>query len=239
MQKPCGSAWGRSGGRMPETIALRRPEPRSLVRAMKEYRPPLGCRDGLRLDFNENTIGSSPAVREVLRKISAGDLTRYPERAPVEAQVAEHLGLAAEQVVLTNGVDEGIHVLFQTFLEAGDDLVLPVPTYTMYEVYASATDARIVTVQAANDLQFPYDGLRAAVRARTKIIAIANPNSPAGSIASREQIAELARLAPQAIIFVDEAYYDFCGKTVLGLLDGLPNLVVARTFSKAYGLAGL
>ena len=224
---------------MPETIALMRPEPRSRVRAMKEYRPPLGCRDGLRLDFNENTIGSSPAVREVLRKISAGDLTRYPERAPVEAQVAEHLGLAAEQVVLTNGVDEGIHVLFQTFLEAGDDLVLPVPTYTMYEVYASATDARIVTVQAANDLQFPYDGLRAAVRARTKIIAIANPNSPAGSIASREQIAELARLAPQAIIFVDEAYYDFCGETVLGLLDGLPNLVVARTFSKAYGLAGL
>ena len=72
-----------------------------------------------------------------------GDLTRYPEREPVEAVVAAHLGFAPEQVVLTNGVDEAIHVLFETFLEAGDELLLPVPTYTMYEVYASATDARV------------------------------------------------------------------------------------------------
>ena len=126
---------------------------------MKEYHPPLGNRDAMRLDFNENTIACSPKVREVLGRISAGDLTRYPERAPVERIVAEHLGVAPEQVVLTNGVDEAIHVLFETFLDAGDELLLPVPTYTMYEVYASATDARVVTVQAGEDLQFPFERL--------------------------------------------------------------------------------
>ena len=146
---------------------------------------------------------------------------------------------APEQVALTNGVDEAIHVLFETFLDAGDELLLPVPTYTMYEVYASATDARVVAVQAADDLQFPFERLLAAITPRTKIIAIANPNSPSGSVATREQILELAQRAPHAVVLVDEAYFHFYGETVIDLVGTVPNLIVARTFSKAYGLAGL
>lgn len=215
------------------------PAPRARVRAMKEYHPPLGKRDALRLDFNENTVACSPAVRAVLTGIAAGDLTRYPEREPVEAIVAAHLGIAAEQVALTNGVDEAIHVLFEAFLDAGDELLLPVPTYTMYEVYASATDAKVITVQSADDLQFPFERLVAAITAKTKIIAIANPNSPAGSIATRAQIIEIAERAPHAVVLVDEAYYHFYGESVIDLIASYPNLVVARTFSKAYGLAGL
>ena len=215
------------------------PAPRIRVRQMKEYHPPLGCRDALRLDFNENTLACSPRVREVLGQISAGALTRYPEREPVEAMVAAHLGLNAAQVALTNGVDEAIHVLFEAFLEAGDELLLPVPTYTMYEVYVSATDARAVSVQAADDLQFPYERLLAAITPRTKVIAIANPNSPSGSVATRVQLLEIARRAPQAVVLVDEAYFHFYGETVIDLVGAVPNLMVARTFSKAYGLAGL
>jgi histidinol-phosphate aminotransferase len=206
---------------------------------MKEYHPPLGCRDALRLDFNENTLACSPAVRNVLAGISAGDLTRYPERESVEAMVAAHLGLASAHLALTNGVDEAIHVLFEAFLDAGDELLLPVPTYTMYEVYASATDARVITVQADDNLQFPFQRLAASISPRTKIIAIANPNSPSGTLATRAQILELAHLAPQAIILVDEAYFHFCGETVIDLIGKSSNLMVARTFSKAYGLAGL
>jgi histidinol-phosphate aminotransferase len=206
---------------------------------MKEYHPPLGCRNALRLDFNENTLACSPKVREVLGSISAGSLTRYPEREPVEAIVAAHLGVDAGQLALTNGVDEAIHVLFETFLEAGDELLLPVPTYTMYEVYASATDARAVAVQAADDLQFPFERLLAAISPRTKIIAIANPNSPSGSVATRAQLLEIAKRAPHAVLLVDEAYFHFHGETAMDLVGSVPNLVVARTFSKAYGLAGL
>ena len=223
------------------TVELTPPQvaPRARVQAMKEYHPPLGCRDALRLDFNENTVACSPKVREVLGRISAGSLTRYPERAPVEAIVAAHLGLAPEQVALTNGVDEAIHVLFETFLEEGDELLLPVPTYTMYEVYASATDARVVTVLAEDDLRFPFKRLLTAITPRTKIIAIANPNSPSGSAATRSQLLEIAECAPHAVLLVDEAYFHFYGETVIDQVGVIPNLIVARTFSKAYGIAGL
>ncbi|MGD0940454.1 MAG: histidinol-phosphate transaminase [Terracidiphilus sp.] len=224
---------------MAEITASTIPAPRARVQAMKEYHPPLGDRNTMRLDFNENTVACSPKVQEVLGRISAGSLTRYPERTPVEAIVATHLGLQAAQVALTNGVDEAIHVLFEAFLEEGDELLLPVPTYTMYEIYASATDARTVAVQAADDLMFPFEPLLAAITPRTKIIAIANPNSPSGSAATRAQLLEIAARAPQAALLVDEAYFHFHGETVIDLVSTVPNLFVARTFSKAYGLAGL
>ena len=224
---------------MTEAATAVRPAARLRVQAMKEYHPPLGSRDLLRLDFNENTLACSPRVREVLAGISAGALTRYPEREPVEAIVAHHLGLESAQVALTNGVDEAIHVLFEAFLEAGDELLLPVPTYTMYEVYASATDARVVAVQAAEDLQFPFERLLEAIAPKTKIIAIASPNSPSGTVATRAQLLELAQRAPHAVLLVDEAYFHFHGETVIDQVGKVPNLIVARTFSKAYGLAGL
>jgi histidinol-phosphate aminotransferase len=222
-----------------EAVTTLHPIPRARVRAMMEYHPPLGSRDALRLDFNENTLACSSRVREALARISMGDLTRYPQREPVEAIVVAQLGLDPQQLALTNGVDEAIHVLFETFLEAGDELLLPVPTYTMYEVYASATDARVVPVLAAGDLKFPFERLLAAITPQTKIVAIANPNSPSGSVATREQLIEIASRAPRAVVLVDEAYFHFHGETVIDLIATIPNLVVARTFSKAYGLAGL
>ena len=206
---------------------------------MPEYHPPLGNRDSLRLDFNENTLACSPAVLAAIQNLSAADLTRYPERGPIEALAATHLGLSPEQVILTNGVDEAIHILCQAFLDHGDELLLPVPTYTMYEIYASATDATTRRVQAGADFRFPLEALLAAITPRTKLIAIANPNSPTGSVCTREQILAIAEAAPHAVVLVDEAYFHFYGQTVMDLIGKLPNLIVARTFSKAYGLASL
>ena len=213
--------------------------PRARVLAMPEYHPPLGNRDRLRLDFNENTLACSPAVKTALENISAADLTRYPEREPVEGLAASYLGLRSDQVILTNGVDEAINVLCQAFLDREDELLLPVPTYTMYEIYASATDATLRKVQAGADFQFPFESLMNAINAKTRMIAIANPNSPTGSVATREQILAIANAAPRAVILVDEAYYHFYGESVIDLVGKIPNLVVARTFSKAYGLAGV
>jgi histidinol-phosphate aminotransferase len=213
--------------------------PRAAVLRTKEYHPPLGSRDGVRLDFNENTFACSPRVLEVLDKISRSDLTKYPEREPVEKLVAQSLGRKAAQVLLTNGVDEAIHVLCQTYLDAGDEFLLPVPTYSMYEVYGSSTDAKMVFVQAEGDFAFPSDALLRRITPATKLIAIANPNSPTGRVVSRETIVEVLERAPHAIVLVDEAYYHFYGETVMDLVGRVPNLVVTRTFSKAYGLAGL
>lgn len=218
------------------------PQPRAIVRAMKEYHPPLGGRDVLRLDFNENTFACSPQVKEALARITTGDLTRYPERSPVEALVAQHLQLPPEQVLLTNGVDEAIHVLCQAYLDERSEILLPVPTYSMYEVYASATGATILPIQSDRaGFAFPCQQVLAAITPRTRLIALANPNSPTGTALHRDQILAIARQAPQAIVLADEAYFHFFGESVLDQVGNAeyPNLVVARTFSKAYGLAGL
>lgn len=220
-------------------MKIQGPQPSSTVRRMKDYHPPLGDRSGLRLDFNENTFACSPRVIEALGRISRGDLTRYPEREPVEARVAAHLGLPPHQVLLTNGVDEAIHVLCQTYLDTGTEILIPVPTYTMYEVYASATAARVITVPAEDGFRFPLRALLDAITPATRLIAIANPNSPTGQTASRSDLLRLIDAAPHAAILIDEAYFHFDGETVLDLIDRVPNVIVARTFSKAYGLAGL
>ncbi len=209
------------------------------MRNIKEYHPPVAGRDGLRLDFNENTVACSPRVLEALHNVTAADLTRYPERYAVEALVANLLGLQPSQVLLTNGVDEAIHVLCQAFLDRGDAMLLPVPTYSMYEVYATAAEAQVDAIMAGPGFCFPLKAILDAIHPRTRLIAIANPNSPTGAAISRADILKVAEHAPQAVVLVDEAYFHFFGETVIDLIGSVPNLVVARTFSKAYGLAGL
>lgn len=215
------------------------PQPRDLIRRMKDYHPPLGDRSGVRLDFNENTFACSPKVLETLGRVSRAELTMYPERGHVERIAAAHLVLKPEQVLLTNGVDEAIHVLCQTYLGQADEMLLPVPTYSMYAVYASGTDAKLVEVQAGEDFRFPLEALLAKITPATKLIAIANPNSPTGQAVRREDLLRILEAAPQAAVLIDEAYFHFHGQTVMDLVGRVPNLIVARTFSKAYGLAGL
>ena len=116
----------------PETSVLQKLRPRSAVERMHEYHPPLAGRDGLRLDFNENTLAPSPRVQHVLQRIAADTLTKYPERHHVEQIVAKHFGLAEDAVLLTNGVDEAIHLICETYLELQDEVVIVTPTFSMY-----------------------------------------------------------------------------------------------------------
>jgi histidinol-phosphate aminotransferase len=213
--------------------------PREAVRTLPSYHPPLAGRDGLRLDFNENTIGCSPRVLERLRRMGGEELARYPERGPVEVKVAEFLGVQAEEVLLTNGVDEAIHLLCATYLQAGDEALIVVPTYSMYRIYMMAAGATVIGVPADNDFRFPVAKVCERITSRTRLIAIANPNNPTGSIATQDELMTVARSAPDAAVLVDEAYFEFCGQTVITARSALPNLFVTRTFSKAYGLAGL
>jgi histidinol-phosphate aminotransferase len=211
---------------------------RDAVLKMKEYHPPLSGRDGLRLDFNENTSGCSPRVMSKLRTIVEDQLTRYPEREPVEQKAAAFFGAKPSQLLLTNGVDEAIHLLCETFLEAGDEVIIPVPTFSMYELYAQQTGATVVTVQANANFAFPTAPLLSAISPRTKMIAIASPNNPTGAVISRADLIQILKSAPQAVVLLDEAYYDFYSITMISELSRFANLFIARTFSKAYGLAG-
>jgi histidinol-phosphate aminotransferase len=212
---------------------------REAVRNLPTYHPPLGGRKGLRLDFNENTVGCSPRVLARLRELSADEIACYPERDPFEAAVAAHLGIKPNELLLTNGVDEAIHLLCETFLEPSDEALIVVPTFAMYEISAAATGARVLAVPAGANFRFPTKDVLGKVSMRTRLIAVANPNNPTGAVVEAGDLLEIARQAPQAAILVDEAYFEFYGKTMLGQWRDLPNVFVARTFSKAYGMAGL
>jgi histidinol-phosphate aminotransferase len=224
-------------------------EAREAVRNLQAYRPPLAGRSGLRLDFNESTVGCSPRVLARLRSLDSELLARYPEREPVEKQIADFLGLDPAQVLLTNGVDEAIHLLCSTYLDPGDEALIVVPTFAMYAIFARAEGAHIVEVRAGDNFMFPSQILLAQLSERTRLIAVANPNNPTGAVAACDVLLQIAREAPHAAVLVDEAYFEFHGETLIDqtLIDksgidksgGIENLFVARTFSKAYGLAGL
>jgi histidinol-phosphate aminotransferase len=214
-------------------------EAREAVRKLPTYHPPLSGRNGLRLDFNENTVGCSPQVLARLREITAEEIARYPERAPVEAIVADYLRIASGELLLTNGVDEAIHLLCETFLQPDDEVLIVVPTFAMYEIAAAATGARVIQVPTGTNFQFPASDLLSRITPRTRLITLANPNNPTGSVALPAALIEIARRAPEAAILIDEAYFEFYGETLMGQWRDLPNIFVARTFSKAYGLAGL
>ena len=213
--------------------------PRRAVLVMPEYHPPLAGRDVLRLDFNENTFAASPRVIERLRQTTGEGLTKYPEREGVERIVATHFGLRPEQVLLTNGVDEAIHLVCTAFLEEDDEALIMTPTFFMYDVSVGMMTANLRRVQADATLEFPYARFMEAITPRTKLIMVASPNNPTGAVVAREQLLAICAAAPQAVVMVDEAYFHFFGETVLGDIAAVPNLMVARTFSKAYGLANL
>ena len=213
--------------------------PRKAVLEMPEYHPPLAGRTALRLDFNENTFGASPRVIERLRLVTAEGLTKYPEREPAERIVAKHFGLQGEQVVLTNGVDEAIHLMCCAFLEPEDEALIATPSFFMYDVSVQMMTPNLRKVQADSSLEFPFDRFMAAITGRTKLIIVASPNNPTGAVVGREHLLAIAAAAPQAVLMVDEAYYHFDGASVMDDLATVRNLIVARTFSKAYGLANL
>ncbi len=212
---------------------------REAIQGLKEYHPPLSGRTGLRLDFNENTECPSPRVLERLRALDAEQLARYPERESVERIVAQFLRLNPPEVLLTNGVDEAIYLLCQTYLEAGNEALVVVPTFAMYELLAAGAGARVIPVPALEGFRFPTQSLLSRLSPATRFIAIANPNNPTGAVASASDILLVARTATNAAVLVDEAYFEFYRQTLLPEIRCTPNLFVARTFSKAYGMAGL
>ena len=214
--------------------------PRKAVLAMPEYHPPLAGREALRLDFNENTFAPSPRVMERLATMTAEDLTKYPERSPVEEIVAAKYGLTPDQVLLTNGVDEAIHLMCVAFLDAGDEALICTPGFFMYDVSMEMmAPGGLRRVQSDETLAFPFERMMAAITPKTRLIIVASPNNPTGAVVKREQLLALAAAAPEAVMMVDEAYFHFFGETVFGDVGTVPNLIVARTFSKAYGLANL
>lgn len=214
-------------------------KPRECIAALEAYQSPITSRVGLNLDLNENAAGCSPRVLARLRALTAREVALYPEREGGERRVADFLGVQADQVLLTNGIDDGLYLLTATYLGSGDEMLFADPTFVMYPFCGRAAGGHLVRVQSGEDLALPADGLLANISPRTRLIMIANPNNPSGMVAARADLLRILEAAPDAAVLVDEAYFEFGGETLIPELPRYPNLFIARTFSKVYGLAGL
>lgn len=218
-------------------------EPRFAIRNMRPYSPPTSGRAAFeRLDFNENTVGCSPAVLAALQGLSAADLAVYPDYEEVLGRLSGFFGVDGSQLVLTNGTDEAIQLVVNTYVEPGDEVIVLTPTYAMYRFYAEVAGARVVEVplvDTGREFVVDLEAVLATVSDRTKAVFLPNPNNPTGNVIPQDVALEIVRACPEAAVLVDEAYFEFYGETVLGRVSEFGNLFVSRTFSKAYGLAGL
>ncbi|HLI86112.1 MAG TPA: histidinol-phosphate transaminase [Bryobacteraceae bacterium] len=217
-------------------------KPRPAVLAMKPYSPPTAGRAGkLRLDFNENTVGCSPRVVEALRRgLDAGALSVYPEYHEAKTEIAEYFRVDPSQFVFTNGTDEAIQVFLNTYVDAGQHVLLLKPSYAMYRFYAEVAGAHVCEIEYPQpDMEFPLETVLRAITPETRAVIVANPNNPTGTGASVLAIERILHRARKAVVLVDEAYYEFSGITALGEIERVPNLFVSRTFSKVFGMAAM
>ncbi len=216
--------------------------PRPAVERMAPYLPPTAGREGkLRLDFNENTTGCSPRVLAALKRLASREkLAVYPEYGEARARLAAFFGVSPGELLFTNGTDEAIQVLINTYVDRGDPVLLLKPSYAMYRFYAELAGAALSEVSyRAGSLAFPLEELLEALTPQTRAVLIANPNNPTGTAVELAGLRRILQKAENAAVLVDEAYFEFSGITALGLLGEYPNLFVSRTFSKVYGMAGL
>ena len=219
------------------TLAV--PVRRSVAR-MRAYHPPLEDRtDKMRLDFNENPIGCSPAVRKALAKLRAADISAYPEQDSVKRRLAKFFGVYAEEMLLTNGTDEALSLIVNTFVGENDKILFVEPTYAMYRFYAELAGADIITPRYTATMEFPWAEVLAALKKAPRVFFLPNPNSPTGNLLSHADLQKILKAAPRTMIVVDEAYFEFSQVTVISWIHRCKNLIVTRTFSKTNGLAGL
>ena len=198
---------------------------------------------GLRLHLNENTGGCSPAVIDAIRRLQPADIAAYPEYTATVVACARHFDIDPEWLLLTNGLDEGIlmtaigHISRARLTDA--EAIVPLPAFDPYPNSTIAAGATVVRVRPGPKLAFPTTGVLAAITPRTRLIFLNTPNNPTGQLIASADLRRIAEAAPQSVILVDEAYIEFGGDSFLPSLPSYPNVLVGRTFSKAYGLAGM
>lgn len=208
------------------------------IRDQSPYRVPRAPTPiDLFLDGNEGVLPPS-SLLEALSKLDGEALRRYPNTAELESTLADHCGVDASQLVVTAGADDGIDRICRAVLAPGRNAVVPVPTFEMIPRFAELTGATVRRVDSVGSA-FPTDAVLDAVDEATSLIVMISPNNPTGIAATIEEIQDIARGCPQSLILVDHAYVEFADQDFTDRAPEFPNVVVTRTLSKAWGLAGL
>jgi histidinol-phosphate aminotransferase len=213
---------------------------RAAILKRKTYEAPAEGRAGkIRLDFNENTAGCGKAVLRALGKLTPQQYAMYPEYQVPTTRIARHLGLRTEELLLTNGGDDALRVFFDTFVEPRSHILICEPTFPMYRYYAEIAGARIETCRYNAQQQFPLNEVLAALRKKPRVFFLANPNNPTGTLVGPVALRKILNAARNTVIVFDEAYAEFSGFSTIPWIRRYPHLFIARTFSKAAGLAAL
>ena len=210
------------------------------------YEKPAELYDGLRLHQNENTRGCSPRVLDALARLRPEEIGFYPPYEAVTGACARHLGVTADRIALVNGLDEGIMAIAVAYLRpaagspAVPEAVVPEPAFEIFRFDTAVAGGRLVQVMPKPDFRVATDDVLAAITPETRVVFLTNPNNPTGVSMPLDAIATVARHVPEgAVVFVDEAYADFAQRSFIPQLASFPNVIVGRTFSKAFGLAAL
>jgi histidinol-phosphate aminotransferase len=163
----------------------------------------------------------------------------YPEYQKPTKRLARYFGVRPEELMITNGGDDALRVFFDTFVEAGSHILICEPTFPMYRYYAEIYGASITVMRYGSEMQFPLDGILAALRKRPRVLFIANPNNPTGTLIQQQELRKILQAATHTAVVMDEAYAEFSGFSAVPWIRKYPQLFVARTFSKVAGLAAL
>jgi histidinol-phosphate aminotransferase len=213
---------------------------RKAILERRTYESPAeGRAKKMRLDFNENTAGCSRAVLRALAKLSPKQLAMYPEYQRPTRALARYFGVKPEELLLTNGGDDALRVFFDTFVDPGSPILICEPTFPMYRYYAEISGARVDVLRYGPNMEFPLKNVLTALRDKPRVLFIANPNNPTGTLVEGGAIEQILQAATNTAVVIDEAYAEFSGMTMLPRIRKHPHLFVARTFSKAAGLAAL
>jgi len=193
----------------------------------------------IKLNTNENPYPPSPAVAAALAGLDWKALRRYPEPTalPVRQAASQLFGIPEGRILCGNGSDDLLTIALRTFVGAGDTFAFPEPSYSLYPVLAQLQGAVPRPIQLDQDFGLPQDF--AAQCAGARLVILARPNAPTGNAFPKEQIRKLAAALAECVLWIDEAYADFADDNCLDLVAEFPNVVVSRTFSKSYSLAGL
>ena len=218
--------------------------PRKAIQKLEAYNPPIeGRGNNLRLDFNENTVGPSPKVIEAIKNISRDFVSCYPEYDAFRKKLAKYLKVKETEVIPTNASDDAIKVIMDTYIDEGDEIILPEPTFPMFRIYGGIADAKITSILYNDDLSFPTEKVIEAIsqKSKARIVVVVNPNNPTGTPVIRDDLIRIIEKAKScnSLVLLDEAYHHFTKESGIGLINKFDNLIVVQTFSKAFGLAGL
>jgi histidinol-phosphate aminotransferase len=154
-------------------------------------------------------------------------------------RLARYFGVQAKELLLTNGGDDALRVFFDTFVDVGSSILVCEPTFPMYRYYGEIAGARVEALRFGREMKFPMSESLAGLQKRPRVLFIANPNNPTGTLLQVPEIEKILQAATNTAVVIDEAYADFSGVTLVPQIGKYPNLFIARTFSKAAGLAAL